>query len=271
MVTDRLGRRSRFERSPRGKRLRLTPRDQEILSWLYRYRYLRQDQLVQIFAPQSEKRFSERLGDLFHETGFINRPQLQEALFDAHATPMLYEISDKGVAYLDAAGGLPHRAVTFSGRHRDAFSAQFLHTAMIIDTLLKTELLARSQPGQRFVPVDEIIRRAPQTTQEAKNPLAVPIMLGGRSTQVIPDALYGLEYDEGGKKGYRFWALECERTSPASRSQSFASNTAKKRKAYAALFATRAFQAHWGIPNFKVRLINHQGAEEILPHEAALG
>ncbi len=147
---DTLGRRSRFERCPTGKRLRLTPRDQELLSWLYRYRYLRHDHLIHIFAPKSSKRFAERLGDLFHETGFLNRPILQVPLFDARATPMLYEITNKGAAYLEALKSLPHRAVTFSRRPRDAFSPQFLHTMMIIEAVLDIELSTLKSSGQRF-------------------------------------------------------------------------------------------------------------------------
>ncbi len=253
-AVDSLGRRSRFVRSPKGKRLRLTPRDQEILAWLYRYRYLRQDHLTRIFEPRSPKRFLERLGDLFHETGFINRPNLQTPLFDARATPMLYEISNKGVDYLSALNRLPHRAVTFSRRQRASFSPQFLHTMMIIETVLNTELAAKTAPDQRFVPVDEILAKAPAATRQAKNPLSVPVRLNGKDTHIIPDALYGIEYLNGPKTGYRFWALECERTSPAFRSDISASSSARKRKAYEAMMAAKGYTKHWGIPNLDLRI-----------------
>lgn len=256
---DKLGRRSRFERTPRGKRLTLTPRDQEILRWLYRYRYLRQDHLMRILKPKSEKRFKERLGDLFHETGLINRPLIQAPLFDARATPMLYELSAKGAEYLEALNALPYRAVTFSRRQKEAYSPQFLHTMMIIETVLDEELSTQAAEGQRFVPVDEILSRAPESTQQAKNPLAVPIHFEGRNTYVIPDALYGIEYDRNGQTGYRFFALECERTSPASRSGSSASSSARKRSAYDVLIESEAFYAHWGIPNLKLNLIPRKG------------
>ncbi|WP_421704505.1 replication-relaxation family protein [Aliiroseovarius sp.] len=259
VAKDSLGRRSRFERSPRGKRLSLTPRDQEILRWLYRYRYLRQDHLMRIFKPKSEKRFVERLGDLFHETGYLNRPQLQAPLFDARATPMLYEITTKGVGYLEALGELPLRAVTFSRRSRESYSPQFLHTMMIIEELLEIELSALATEGQRFVPVDEILARAPEATQSAKNPLAVPVILDGRSTHIIPDALYGVEYDRDGQKGYRFYAMECERTSPASRSDSSLSSTVQKKRAYKVLRDSQGFRGHWGIPNLELNLIPRKG------------
>lgn len=255
MAIDRLGRRDRFTRTPSGKRLSLNARDKEILHWLYRYRYLRQDQLAQIFKPQSPKRLIERLGDLFHETGFINRPQIQAPLFDARATPMLYEISTKGIRYLESLDALPHRAVTFSKRARNSFSPQFLHTMMVIETLLGIELETHQHPDQRFVPVDEILARAPHDTQESRNPLAIEVRYKGKSTKIIPDGLYGIEYDQNGTKGYRFWALECERTSPQNRSNRKHSSAAKKKELYAALLKDQTFKARWGIPNLDVQFV----------------
>ncbi len=263
MAVDRLGRRDRFTRTPTGKRLTLTSRDQEILRWLYRYRYLRQDQLVQIFAPKSAKRFNERLGDLFHETGFINRPQVQAPLFDTRSTPMLYEITPKGMCYLESTGALPSRAVTFSKRPRGSFSPQFLHTMMIIKSLLEIELRTQTEPNQRFVPVDEVLAKEPTEIQTARNPLAVPVRIKGKAMQIIPDALYGIEYDQGDQKTYRFWALECERSSPKSRSTRKLSSTAKKKELYAALLRERGFNTHWGIPNLHVLFVNRKGQAEV--------
>jgi len=136
---------------------------------------------------------------------------------------------------------------------------------MIIETLLAIECAATKAPGQRFVPVDEILARAPPCAQNARNPLSIPVTLEPnprhsiirkrRETMLIPDALYGIEYDSDGEKRYRFWALECERTSPSWRSRTDASSTALKRAAYDALIASRSYQSHWGIPNLKLHLV----------------
>lgn len=259
-TNDALGRRSRFVRSPTGKRLLLGDRDVEILRWLYRYRYLRQTHLQALLEPRSRKRFNERLGDLFHETGLINRPASQPDSFEGRSVPMLYEITPRGIDWLAAQSALPHRAVTFSMQSRRAYSPQLPHTLMIIKTLLAIECEAKQQ-GQRFVPVDEILVRAPDATRHASNPLAVPARLIGGSrgqrqkTWLIPDALYGMECDIDGEKRYRFWALECERTSPAWRSTNAASSTARKRAAYDTLIASKAYRTHWGIPNLKLKLV----------------
>ncbi|WP_457936140.1 replication-relaxation family protein [Mesorhizobium sp. 10J20-29] len=262
---DSLGRRSRFARSPAGKRLMLGKRDVEIMRWLYRYRYLRQTHLQALLNPVSPKRLVERLGDLFHETGLINRPTFQAGSFDLRASPTLYEITASGIEWLSTQNSLPHRAVTFSHRSRRSYSPQILHTMMIIEALLAIERTTLKTRGQRFVPVDEVLERAPASTRLARNPLAVPVILESgskkspvrkrRQTMLIPDALYGIEYLIDGEKRYRFWALECERTSPAWRSSVDASSTSRKRAAYDALIAVHAYRTQWGIPNLKLHLI----------------
>ncbi|MDA4845230.1 replication-relaxation family protein [Hoeflea poritis] len=265
MPFDSLGRRSRFKQTRTGKRMVFGQRDIDILRWLHRYRYLRQSHLQMLIEPKSKKRFVERLGDLFHETGYINRPALRHHWFDARSSPMFYEISNAGVAYLESNGLLPHRAVTFSRRSRYSYNPQFLHTMMIIETLTSIELVTMQEPNQRFVPFDEIMTKAPKGTKDAANPLSVPVtILPSKSfpmikrkieTQIIPDALYGIEYQIDGENRYRFWALECERSSPARRSTAHASSTSLKSAAYHELIRSRSFRKHWGIPNLKLQLV----------------
>lgn len=263
---DALNRRCRFKRTPTGKRIALGKRDLEILRWLYRYRYLRQTHLQALLQPRSPKRFIERLGDLYHETGLINRPGTSAGAFDMRSAPMLYEITDAGIDWLIAQQALPHRAVTFSRQSKRSYNPQLPHTMMIIEALLKIECDTKTREGERFVPVYEILARAPETTRTAANPLAVPASLihsvtdtylrKSQKTWLIPDALYGIEYEIEGEKRYRFWALECERTSPTWRSSDKASSTNKKRKAYEALISSRAYKSHWGIPNLKLNLVS---------------
>ena len=144
------------------------------------------------------------------------------------------------------------------------YKYQLLHQLMIIETLTDIELACLYAPNERFVPIDEILARAPATTRDAPNPLSIavtlrpnsahPIIRSPLEAHVIPDALYGIEYEMDGQKLYRFWALECERTSPASRSTTVKSSTALKRAAYHAMIATKAFQGHWGIPNLELNV-----------------
>lgn len=268
MPFGRLGRRSRFKRTPTGKRIVLTNRDIEIMRWLYRYRYLRVAQLVAFLKPKSEKRFVERLGDLFHETGLVDRPKAQWRCFDPRCTPLIYEVSAKGIDCLSARDQLPLRATTLSRRKRPGTTPQFKHAMMIVDALSTIELETIEKPGVRFVCVDEILNRSPERTRMAKNPLAVPVTITPSSqfptlrskwqTHIIPDALFGIEYLIDGEKLYRFWALECENTTPKNRKTSRQSSTLRKEAAYEELINSRQYRSHWGIPNLKINIIRNK-------------
>lgn len=258
-------RRSRFKRCPTGKHIQLTARDMAIFWWLHRYRFLRSTQLLAILLPKSPKRLIERLGDLYHETGLLERPKAQWRRFDARYCPVAYELSGKGIKYLSTYGDWPLRAVTFAVKQRGGVTPQFEHAMLIVRSLLKVELETRKDAKQRFVPVDEILSRLPETTNAAKQPLKIPVTIQSSSklprlqsplkTHLIPDGLYGIEYLIEGKKKYRFYALECERSSPAWRSDPAKSSTALKQAAYDALLKCQAFKQQWGIPNLQLHLI----------------
>lgn len=265
MATDCLGRRSRFRRTPTGKRLFLTDRDLAILRALYRYRYLRTTQLVALLRPKSEKRLIERLGDLYHEAGLIDRPAAQWRRYDARYQPLIHELSPKGLWYLETCGPLPARAVTFVRKDRTGTTPQFDHSMMIVDALVETEIATLAANDQRFVPVDEILARAPEETRLAKKPLAIPVTIrpnrhlpaleAAFNTQVIPDALYGIEYLIAGEKRYRFFVLECEHRNPKSRSTAKLSSLALKRAAYEAVLQEGSFRDVYGVPNLALRLV----------------
>ena len=265
MSLDTLGRRSRFSRHPTGKRIVFTERDNEILRMLYRYRYLRVPQFLAFLEPKSEKRFIERLGDLYHETGLINRPQAQWRVFDPRSTPLIYELSTKGRRYLTELGDLPHRATSLAEATAPGRAPQFGHAMMIVDALADIELATRLEPDQRFVPVGEIWERAPEGKRLKGKPLAAPVTIGPGPlapwlkrpfhTQLVPDGLYGIEYLIDGKKLYRFWALECENLSPKTRSTAKRSSLALKCVAYDAFIGNKGYREVWGIPNLKVRVV----------------
>lgn len=265
MAQDGMGRRSRFKRTPRGKRILLTERDIEVFRWLYRYRFLRATQLVSFIRPKSEKRFIERLGDLYHETGLIDRPAAQWRHFDARYAPIIYELSPKGIRFLDTCPPLPPRATTFARRNRAGTTPQFDHAMMIVDALAEIEIETRRTESERFVPVDEILARAPDQKRKDKRPLAISVSISPNAhlprlktpfkTTVVPDGLYGIEYKGKDEPLYRFWALECENKSPRRRSDMTLSSLALKRAAYDALIKSRQYRRVWGVPNLSLCVI----------------
>ncbi len=264
MPYDRIGRRSRFKRTRTGKNIVITDRDVEILRWLHRYRYLRSPQIIGFLKPRSEKRLLERLGDLFHETGLIARPKAQWRSFDARYTPMIYELSRKGHCLLEDRGNVPDCATSLTRVGRQGATPQFDHAMMIVDAMVEVELATRVNSDRRFVPVEEILRRAPERQMAGGKALSIPITLRpGKHlptlkaplfTHIVPDGLYGIEYLVDGKKRYRFWALECENQSPQRRKKIGLSSLATKKAAYDELIRCRKYRDVWGIPNLKLHL-----------------
>ncbi len=269
-TVDAIGRRSRFKRTPTGKRIFLTTRDADILRWLYRYRFMRTTQLVAFLKPKSEKRFIERLGDLYHEVGLIDRPKPQWRSADARYRPLIYELSRKGQQYLSDHGEPPHRVTSLARRGRPGATPQFEHAMMIVDALAQRELQTIAEPDRRFVSVDEILQKAPSQTPAPTKPLAIPVTVEPCrelpnlrrpfATQVVPDGLCGIEHLIDGEKKYRFYALECENQGPVWRSTALASSLALKRAAYAALTKAQLHRKIWGIPNVELVAVRRRVA-----------
>jgi hypothetical protein len=233
-------RRSRMHRTRTGKRIEITSRDIEIFRALARYRYLRSTYLHAFAGGASETRFKERLGDLFHE-GFVDRPAPQWRFAHARHMPVVYEIGmhAKRILAEYAGGEEPVRTFLSEAVHR-----QFTHSVMICECLASIEIATHTIRGLRFIPWPEILARAPESTQAS----AIPFRILVSSGAVIPDGLFGLEYQSGQKKSYRFFALEVDRgTMPVERSNRNQTSYLAKLNMYRQLIAGRVHKAHFGI------------------------
>lgn len=242
-------RRSRMHRTSTGKHLALTSRDLELFRTLRRYRLLRSTYLHTFVGGESEKRFKERLGDLFHE-GYLDRPAEQWRFADARCRPVVHELGKQGREALSAAmSGLP-KAVTWlrNGPYR-----QFEHSLMVCEVLASIELATRSQDGIRFIPWPEILAKAPEATRRSAKPYILSLASG---EAVAPDALFGLEYDRNGKQFYRFFALETDRgTMPIARGCAGNTSVLSKFEAYRKILDQNVHRCRLGIPNLLVLMV----------------
>ncbi|HWY60518.1 MAG TPA: replication-relaxation family protein [Rhizomicrobium sp.] len=239
-------RRSRMRRTRTGKRLELSERDIEIFKLLERYRFLRSTYIHAFVGGASEKRFTERLGDLYHE-GYIGRPDQQWELARACHLPTVHESDAGATKALREAGIATGDVRTFPAptAHR-----QFLHSLMICEVLASLDLDVRTDPQLRFIAWPQILARAPEQTRASGTPFRIPVPSGG---YLVPDGLFGIEYRPGEKKAYRFFALEADRgTMPLSRSNGSQTSYLGKLAAYREILAHQIHKTHWGIPNLLV-------------------
>jgi hypothetical protein len=254
-------RRSRMHRVRTGKRLELTARDLEIFRLLTRYRFLRSSFIHAFVGGTSEKRFKERLGHLYHEGNFLDRPRQQWEFANSRYRPAVYEIGQRARAVLQESGntgcGLEECFDgAMVGSHR-----QFAHTLMICEVLASIELAVRNKQELRLIGRHEILAKAPPATRRLDNPLFIPVAIprssgvNGQSleTGIMPDGIFGLEYENSGRKSYRFFALEADRnTMPVFRSTVRQTSYARKILAYKEIIGQHIYKLHLGLPNLLV-------------------
>jgi hypothetical protein len=281
-------RRSRMVRKPTGKRIELTQRDLQIFDLLTRYRFLRSTHLHALASGKSRKRFIERLGDLYHEGGYLERPDQQWQAINARYMPVVYELGAAGRTLL-AQYGVGKDAVTMdSGWNGGRPGRHFQHELMICDILSSIEIGTRGDPRIRFISWPEIMAnpKMPERTRRAAKPLAarVPVTYtpaGSRKAHrsdraLLPDALFGLEYRTRSAKKYRFFALEADRnTQPIVRRDLQQSSYLRKILQYREVIAQSAYKTLWGLPNLMVLTVttNDRHRQNImrLAHEVTAG
>ena len=245
---------------PTGKTIELTERDIEIFKLLDRYRYLRTS-FIHAFIGGDQTRLSKRLGQLFHEDGYLGRPSQQWQAANARYQPAIYELGPKGSAILKERGLLEQNPSTWLARGRMGAHRQFPHSMMICDILASIEVGTRHDPKLRFISWKEIIARSP--TKDSDNPFQIPVSIAytysrTRKThranlKIVPDALFGIEYNNDGQKSYRFFAVEADRNSmPVFRNNLNQTSYLKKFLAYRQIVSQRIYHTHFGLPNFLV-------------------
>lgn len=246
-----ISRRSRMCRTSTGKRLALTDRDIEIFRTLARYRYLRSNFIHTFVGGASETRFKERLGDLFHE-GYLDRPQEQWRLANNLNQPVVHELGKGARHVLSEAGIGDDEQRTWL---RDIPHRQFEHSLMVCEILASIDLGIREHPGLRMIAWPEILVKAPEATRKSDSPFRMTVREnnGSECKAVVPDAVFGIEYQGTDRKLYRFFALEADRgTMPVARSNKQQSSFMGKLATYREAFANQVHKTQLGLPNLLV-------------------
>jgi hypothetical protein len=234
----------------------------EIFKLLQRYRYLRSTFIHAFVGGASETRFKERLGHLFHEGGYLDRPQQQWQFANARYMPVVYENTCSARQVLAQCGLFDGRRGLAWGSNNAGANRQFAHSLMICEILASIELGARSDPNLQFISWPEILAKAPEKTRNSRYPLRIPVPPSDqtrkygrirKSAYLVPDGLFGLEYADGDKKSYRFFALEVDRaTMPVRRFRGDQTSFLDKIHAYREIARRQVYKLLLGIPNLLV-------------------
>lgn len=217
---DTLSRRKRLRSISTGKRV--TPQDRDLL-WFAKLREhgpLPTSFLLQYCAHMrgSEKRSRERLTDLFNEDNtpdngpYLLRPPQQFRTLDSRHNQLVYDLAPAAGRALARCGqGSPS-----SKRN----SGPWLHSFMVSCVTASIELATLARSDIVYIPQSQILTRA-----DAE--LRYPTRFVDPSTKrviekdLLPDALFGLEYMTEAGSRYRFFAVEADRATEPAKTNNF--------------------------------------------------
>lgn len=217
---DSLGRRSRLRATPTGKRVSPTARDYLWFSKLAEHGPLPSSFLI-AFAKnshKSEKRAKERLTDLFNESNtphggpYLVRPPQQFRTIDSRYNQLVYDLAP---AALKALADIEGDAAPKPSR-----SGPWLHSFMVSCITASIQLGCLERDDLSYIPQSRILSRA---GAEMRCPTRITDPATGYKydKDLIPDAIFGLEYGTHVGSKYRFFAVEADRATEPATSTNF--------------------------------------------------
>jgi hypothetical protein len=192
-------RRSFFERPDEPRAMRVTARDLALLENIARFRLASTSQLAALDGG-SVQNVSRALLALW-ENGYVERPEAQVAsrvLYEG-SRPTIYGLSRKGAALLRKQGfDVRRRLLDGIDKERGAGWRFIEHTVSIAEFMVRLELAARERDDIRILERGEILEDAPKSNRDRLVRVEASIRVNGalRKNAVIPDALFGLRFNE---------------------------------------------------------------------------
>ena len=207
---DSLGRRRRTRPISTGKRITPGPTDLVWFRKLYEHGPLPSSFLFAFtrHLRRSDKRSLERLTDLFNEAGtpnggrYLDRPPQQFRTIDSRYNQLVYDVTPAAVRALADADELPSHVPNPSGPWPHRFMVACVNASIEIATL--------DRPDLSYIPGHRVLARAVTTL---RYPVTITEPATGRplTKDLIPDALFGLEYHTSEGSRFRFFVVECDR------------------------------------------------------------
>ncbi|MES9962188.1 MAG: replication-relaxation family protein [Candidatus Sedimenticola sp. 20ELBAFRAG] len=210
MADDSFGRRLRTRPTSTGKRI--TPQASDLL-WFSKLREhgpLPSSYLLTYTAGlrKSTKRAVERLTDLFNEEEtkhggrYLERPPQQFRTIDSRYNQLVYDLLPAAEAALLDAG--------LDASASPKPTGPWLHRFMVSCVTASIELATLERPEVTYIPQHLILERA-KTGLSHSVTFAEPGSRSSITKDLIPDAVFGLQYHTPDGDRFRFFAVECDR------------------------------------------------------------
>jgi Replication-relaxation len=253
-------RRTRFHRVKDLSPIELTERDKDILYAVYRYRFLRSHQIVQL-ATGSNQKVLRRLQKLYHH-GYLERPLCQLDYFQKKGSHyIVYGLARCGFLYLRKTNTLPPESSDPSAQNHQVKRLFLEHALMISDIMFTMEIECRKSDKIRLLIGEELSTGFSGTGHHSKGWAVTGS--GRRHFYVIPDQVFALEFTETKERILCF--LEADRgTMPVHRSRLDMSSFERKFLAYESTWQRRLHLKLFG--EKRVRVLAVTDSEERATH-----
>ena len=186
----------RFVRPITPAPMQITGRDLKLVGHIARHRFLSTEQLVRLDGG-SLQGVQRCLKALFGH-GYLDRPKAQLAEIPLTGPrAMVYGITRKGARLLREQGQQIDDGARWSLKNKRAGGTFIEHTLQVADFMTRLELACQAEGGISLLQEHEIVARAPEKTQSAREPLrwSVPgLEKQFGVSSVIADALFGLTF-----------------------------------------------------------------------------
>lgn len=259
----------RFKRTGDAPPMALTADDIEILARVFRYRFVRADDLYRLFPDRSPDRLSRRLTWLYRNQ-YLDRPIAQIDRFRSGGSQaFVYGLDNAGARLLAERLGLSITSCEWKARNRTYTRENLDHTLSIARFMVDLELASRRSGNVELISFDEVLADAPERTRRRPQPgrWPVPVRWADATGEVTvaPDAIFGLRLTQADGRTVRtFVFLEIDRgtmtIAPAKRvreSSAFLHRTSILRKllTYGTSHQLQLHREHLGIPIARVLIL----------------
>lgn len=274
----------RFRREGDAPPIALTEDDVAILEHVYRYRFVRADDLYRLFSNRSPDKLSRRLVRLYRNQ-YLDRPIAQVDRFrEGGSSALVYGLDGAGARFLKEHRGVDVASAGWKARNRAYTRSNLDHTLAVAQFMIDLEIACAGRNDIELIALDEILAARPsEAKQRAQfNGWPVPVRYAGASAtvQLVPDAVFGLRATSpDGKKVRSFTFLEIDRgtmtIAPAKRvreGEGFLHRSSVLRKflAYAASHERGLHREHLGIPIARILTLTTSAARAESMRIAAL-
>ena len=246
ILRDTVGRRRRNAKRQPTTPLTLSTRDIELLSFIHRFGGMLTTPIIARYAKvagiyRNPYSVEKRLRDLYHETGYIDRPIEQRQIEYPERFPLVHRISEAGERYLKDKGLFLDNAPKPWGTYRHNMMLSCLYASYYISAL---------EHGFGFTPQHELPH--------------ISIVVDGQ--KVTPDAVFKLSVS--GKEILVF--LEADRATEAGHSTDDKRKTwGRSVEQYQKVIGHKLYKQHYGVsPNCGAQVhvvtISHSMKDKIL-------